>query len=148
MTKKTRPPHAEAELSYYPEGEEPPKRLLEEGSLWIMVAAPTVWAAHFLLCYWVAAVWCAKVTEGPGPLDTVRIVIAALTLAALALIALLAWHAVRGYGGRLLINEELTEDTEKERARFLGHATLLLCSLSTVAILYSALPALVFDTCF
>ena len=131
-----------------PAGEDPPKRLLEEGSLWIMVAAPTVWAAHFLLCYWVAAVWCAKVVDGIGPLGTVRWTIAALTAAALALIAFLAWHAVRRYDGKLLIREELTEDTEAERTRFLGHATLLLSELSAVAIVLDVLPAVVFDTCF
>ena len=144
MTEK----HPEEGVSHYPPGEEPPKRLLEEGSLWIMVAAPTVWAAHFLLCYWVAAVWCAKVTEGPGPLGPVRLTVAGLTVAALGLIGLLAWHAVRRYHGVLLIHEQLTEDTERERTRFLGHATLLLASLSAVAVVFDAMPVLVFDTCF
>lgn len=131
-----------------PPGEDPPKRLLEEGSLWIMVAGPTVWAAHFLLSYWVAAVWCAKVVEGDGPLDGVRLTVAGLTVGALALIALLAWYAVRRYDGRLLVREELTEDTEAERTRFLGHSALLLCSLSAVAVIFDALPAVVFDSCF
>jgi hypothetical protein len=30
-------------------------------SLWLLVASPVIWAAHFLLCYGTAAVWCAKV---------------------------------------------------------------------------------------
>lgn len=141
-------PHPEKGLSHYPSGEDPPKRLLEEGSLWIMVAAPTVWAAHFLLCYWVAAVWCAKVVEGAGPLGTVRWTVAGLTAGALALIALLAWHAVRRYDEKLLIREELTEDTEEERTRFLDHSTLLLCLLSAIAVIFDALPAVVFETCF
>ena len=140
--------HPERSLSHYPPGEEPPKRLLAEGSLWIMVAAPIVWAAHFLLCYWVAAVWCAKVTDGQGPLGLVRLTVAGLTVLALALIAFLAWHAVRRYHGVLLIDEHLTEDTERGRTRFLGHATLLLASLSAVAVVFDAMPALVFDTCF
>lgn len=120
------------------------KRLIDDGSLWIMVAAPTVWAAHFLLCYWIAAVWCAKIG---GPLDEVRFWVLVLTAGALALVALLAWHAVRRYDGQLLIQEDLTKDTEEERERFLGHATLLLCSLSALAIVFDAVPALVFDQC-
>ncbi len=141
-------PHPEEGLSHYPAHEEPPKRLLEEGSLWIMVAAPTVWAAHFLLCYWAAAVWCAKIAEGVGPLGTVRWTIAGLTAGALALIAFLAWRAVRRYDGKLLIHRELAGASEEERTRFLGHSTLLLCSLSAVAVIFQALPAVVFDTCF
>ena len=144
MTKE----HPEKDLSHYPPGEEPPKRLLEEGSLWIMVAAPTVWAAHFLLCYWAAAVWCAKVTDGPGPLGPVRLTVAALTILALGLIGWLAWHAVRRYQGALLIDDQLTGDSEAERTRFLGHATLLLASLSAVAVVFDAMPVLVFETCF
>lgn len=127
--------------------DEPPKRLLEEGSLWIMIATPSVWAAHFLLSYWIASVWCAKVVDGTGALDTVRLWVLGLTVAALALIGLLARHAVRRYDGRLLIHEDMAEDTEAERTRFLGRATLLLCCLSAVAILFNSLPALVFDRC-
>ena len=141
-------PEDEHWRGHAPPGEEPPKRLLEEGSLWVMVAAPTVWAAHFLLSYWVAAVWCAKVTEGDGPLGVVRLTVAGLTAGALALIALLAWYAVRRYEGELFINKAITEDTERGRTRFLGHATLLLCCLSAVAVVFDALPAVVFETCF
>jgi hypothetical protein len=131
-----------------PEGVEPPKGLLEEGSLWVMIAAPTVWAAHFLVCYWVAAVWCAKVTEGAGPLGPVRWAVAILTVAALALIGALIHRARTRYEGRFLIDEDLTRSTEAERTRFLGHATLLLAGLSAVAVVIDALPVVVFDTCF
>lgn len=123
------------------------KRLIDEGSLWIMVAAPCVWAAHFLLSYWIAAVWCAKAGAEFASLDPVRPWILGLTVAAWVAIALLARHAVRRYGGQLLIDEDLTEDTEPERERFLGHATLLLAALSALAVLFDTIPALVFDRC-
>jgi hypothetical protein len=71
-----------------------------------------------------------------------------LTVAALALLAWIARHAVRRYEGRLLIQEHLTEPSEAERTRFLGHATLLLCSLSAVAIVFDAMPAVVFNSCY
>lgn len=121
--------------------------LFEEGSLWPVIAALSIWAGHFLLCYWVAAVWCAKYAVGEGSLLWVRIAIGLLTVAALGALAWLAWHAVHRYRGRLEIEDDLVEDSESERTRFLGHATLLLCSLSAVAIVFDVVPALVFATC-
>lgn len=120
--------------------------LLEEGSLWIMVAAPTVWGAHFLLSYWVAAVYCARVGED-GDFLIVRLAVGALTAVALALVGWLARHARRRYGGKLRISDDLVTDTEGERTRFLGHATLLLCTLSAVAILFDLMPVLFIGGC-
>lgn len=147
MTDSRQSGHPEAGLSYYPPGEEPPKRLLEEGSLWVMIAAPSVWAAHFLLSYWIAAIWCAKLAAPAGSLGPVRLAVAGLAVAALAALALLARHAVRRYRGKLFIRGEITEPSESGRARFLGHATLLLCALSAVAVLFDTVPAMVFETC-
>lgn len=124
-----------------------PRYLLDEGSLWIMVAAPSVWAAHFLLIYWVAAVWCAKIAGGAGPLGAAQPIIWGLTVAALLGIGLLARLAVRRYDGELMIEEDFTDDTDDHRKRFLGHATLLLCSLSAVGVLFDALPSVVFGAC-
>ncbi|SFP43226.1 hypothetical protein [Tranquillimonas alkanivorans] len=138
----------DAELSHTPPGEEPPKRLLEEGSVWIMIAAPCIWALHFLLSYWAAAVWCAKLADRYDPILPVRAGVAVLTLVALAVVAWLARYAVRRYQGRLLIQEDLTEHSEAERTRFLGHATLLLCALSAAAIIFDSMPILVFDSCY
>lgn len=129
-------------------GEEGPKHLLEEGSLWVMIAVPSIWAAHFLLCYWVAAIWCAKVPAADASADPMRLALLGLTAAALLLIGLIALHAIRRYRARLLTRDELTEDTEAERTRFLGNATLLLCCMSAVAVVFTAMPLLVFDRCF
>lgn len=128
-------------------GDEPPKHLLEQGSLWVMIAVPSVWAVHFLLCYWIAAVWCAKTAAGTSA-DGIRLGVGALTVLALAVIALLARHAVKRFNARLLTPKELTEDTEAERTRFLGNAALLLCSLSAIAVVFTATPVLVFDRCY
>ena len=37
-------------------------------SLWFLIAAPIMWAAHFLLCYLTAAIWCAKLAGPDGAL--------------------------------------------------------------------------------
>jgi hypothetical protein len=121
--------------------------LFEEGSLWVVIAAPTVWAAHFLVSYWGAAVWCARFAGEDDGLFWARMGILALTAAALGVEFWLGQHAWRRYGGRLRVDDELTRDTELERTRFMGHATLLLVGLSMIAILFDAMPALMFSTC-
>ena len=115
-------------------------------SLWLLVASPTTWAAHFLLCYLTAAVWCAKVAGPAGPLGTVRVLIAAYTVLALAGIGLVGWVGYRRhtYGTASTPHDF---DTPEDRHRFLGFATLLLSGLSAVAVAYVALTALFIGTC-
>ena len=36
-------------------------------SLWAMIVAPTIWAVHFLACYILAAIWCAKAGRAADP---------------------------------------------------------------------------------
>jgi hypothetical protein len=114
-------------------------------TLWTLIAPPTVWALHFLLCYVYAAVRCAK--AGPlQPLDDVRVVVAIATLVALGLVAAtgyIAWAQARLEGG----TPPHDESTREDRHRFLGAAKLLLAGLSFVAIVYTAIPAFMFPDC-
>lgn len=116
-------------------------------SLRAMVAAPTIWAVHFLLCYVVAAVYCAK-AGGPGAgLGPVRVWVALITLAALGGIAASGISAFR-HGGFASGNcTPHDADTIGDRRRFLSYATLLLSGLSCVATIYVALPVLFIATC-
>ncbi len=114
--------------------------------LWLILAAPTVWAAHFLLSYVTAAVWCAKLAGPEGSLDGARAAIAVYTLIAVAAIGVIA---ALGYRHR---PKETTPVPEGDSdgpgiARFLGAATLLLCALSLLATLYAALVALLIEAC-
>ena len=123
-------------------------------SLWLLTIAPTIWAAHLMLCYVTAAIWCAKFA-GPGAsLDGVRRAITWYTAAALIGIAVMGWEGFRrhsypstglGAGGIEATTHDL--DSPGDRHRFLGFATLLLSGLSAVAVLYAALAASFFDTC-
>jgi hypothetical protein len=115
-------------------------------SLWTLIAGPTVWATHFLLCYVVAAVYCAKAGGVDANLSGVRIAIAIFTLIALGLIAQAGWVAFRHWGFGVA-DPPHDDDTLIDRRRFLGYATLLLCGLSFVATVYVALPALVISSC-
>lgn len=117
----------------------------QKESLWLLVVSPALWAAHFLLCYITAAIWCAK-RGGDASLFGVRVAIAIYTLAALTGIA---WNGWGGYRRHRFGNGRLPHDFDspEDRHRFLGFATLLLAWLSGVAILYAALVAVFFWNC-
>jgi hypothetical protein len=117
-----------------------------DGSLWMLTIAPSIWAAHLLICYVTAAIWCAKVVSFAGPLDGVRSAIMWYTAVALAGIGVVGWAGFRRHRhGTEATTHDL--DTAEDRHRFLGFATLLLSGLSAVGVLYAALAATYFETC-
>ncbi|MBV0892305.1 hypothetical protein KTN05_10625 [Paracoccus sp. Z118] len=118
--------------------------MIDKGSVWVLAAPLTVWAGHFLLSYWVGAVWCAK---GWGPLVDTRIVMVVLTLSALLAVSLLARIARQRYRGVLVVDEAIDDPTENGRTRFMGHVALMLSVLAAVAIVMTFLPTLVFERC-
>lgn len=98
-----------------------------------MTGAPLVWAAHFVLLYAVAGTACQKLA-GPEAMAMVKWVTASATLLALAAIGWVAWYsAVRLQG-------EVT-------GRFMARVTLMLAALSAVAVIFSALPAILSASC-
>lgn len=113
-------------------------------NFWMLVVAPLIWAAHFLLSYVTAAIWCAKVG---GSLGEVRTAIAVFTAVALAGIGFVGW---RGYRRHRLDSAAVPHDTDspKDRHLFMGFATLLLSGLSAVATIYVALTALFVESCY
>ncbi len=115
-------------------------------SLWLLTASPVIWAAHFLLCYATAAVWCAKVAGLGGPLDSARLAIVVYTALALTAIGVIGWIGYRrhSFGQANLPHDD---DTPEDRHRFLGFATLLLSALSAVAVIYAALIIFFFRSC-
>lgn len=115
----------------------------ETPNLWTLLTPPTVWAAHFLFCYVASAIVCAK---APGMLGTLRLSIAAATVLALALILAAGMQAHRhwGFGSDMPPHNEPTDEDQR---RFLGLATLLLCALSAVSVVFGALPALFISAC-
>lgn len=118
----------------------------QKESLWLLIVSPTIWAAHFLMSYITAAIWCAKVAGLGGSLGEVRVAIAAYT--ALALIGIgiaggLGFH--RHNLGTATAPHDF--DTPEDRHRFLGFATLLLSVLSAVAVVYVALTVVFIERC-
>jgi hypothetical protein len=118
----------------------------ENQSLFFLAASPVIWAAHFLLSYITAAVWCAKVVGPGGSLSGVRLAVAAYTTLALGGIGVIGWRAWRRhrYGTATVPHDY---DSPEDRHRFLGFSALLLSSLSAVAVLYAALAAVFIGSC-
>jgi hypothetical protein len=124
----------------------PSTQFWHERGLWLLTAGPAIWAAHFVLCYAGAAVWCAKwapvATLGP-----VWYLIVALTGVALLGILALGWNAYLRWQYAGAPDPPHDAATLEDRRRFLGFAALLLCGLSFVATIYTALAALLAASC-
>lgn len=116
------------------------------GGLWMLTLSPVIWAAHLMAAYGLASIWCAKVAGPGGSLSTVRVVVAALTGLALVGIAIVARAGYREQR-RGTLNAPHDRDTDEDRQRFLGLATLLLSGLSAVAVLFASLAALFIERC-
>jgi Kef-type K+ transport system membrane component KefB len=115
-------------------------------TLWTLFTAPVVWAAHFLVCYVGAAIYCAKPELVGLSFSAVRAGIAAATVIALSLIALSAWLAWRQWG--FGTDDPPHDDpTRRDRTLFQGFATLLLSGLSFIAVIFTAMPALFLTEC-
>ena len=115
-------------------------------SLWMLTISPAIWAAHFMLCYVTAAVWCAKQPTALAPLEGVRLAVITYTAAALAGIAFIGWlgHRAHRLNGEPPPHDE---DTPEDRHRFMGFATVLLSGLSAVAVIYAGIVAFFVETC-
>lgn len=119
-----------------------------------LIAAPTAWAAHFLVSYVVAATACAKTmadarvfTGAAWPdLTPARIAIGVATLVALGVIALATRQAL-GHWRDGDAEPPYDDATRDDRQQFLGYATLLLCGLSAVGVVFVALPAVFIGDC-
>jgi hypothetical protein len=115
-------------------------------SLWWLAAPPLIWLAHLVASYATAAVYCAMSGIRSTPLTTVRVAIVVYSVVALAGIAAIGIRGLR----RHRFDSATTAhdfDTPQARYRFLGFATLLLSSMSAVAVVFVALPAAFLETC-
>lgn len=114
--------------------------------LWLLAASPALWALHFMLCYITAAIWCGMIAGPFASLSAARVAIAAYTVVALVAIGIIG---AIGFRRHRLGSAELPhdDDTPEDRHRFLGFSTFLLSGLSAVAVIYSALAAVIITTC-
>ncbi len=116
------------------------------GGLWMLVAGPVVWALHFLLSYITVAIHCAKVANYDASLGgaaTALWIYTALALLVIVAFGLTGWRRHRHAES----SPPHDAPTPADRHRFLGLATLLLCALSFVAVVYAAFAITVIGTC-
>ena len=114
--------------------------------LWLMIVSPAIWAAHFMLCYLTAAIWCAKFAARDASLGPVRWAILGYTVVALIGIGINGRSGLRRhrFGTESLPHDF---DTPGDRHRFLGFATVLLSALSAVATVFAAFVVIFFEDC-
>ncbi len=111
-------------------------------TLWTLIVPPSVWAVHFLFCYLWAAVSCAKLGELPR--FTTAFVIGTIVAEAIILASgWIAWVQTRTPGDPAPHDQ----GTDIDRLRFLAVSTLLLAGLSFVAVIFTAVPALMLTDC-
>ena len=111
-------------------------RLASRSSLMVVSFGPIVWGIHFLWIYSLVGLVCARYPQTTG---AIWLGIGIGTAAALVAAALPIAFARRDR------SEE--GQPEADRRRFMARATLFLCLLSLVGILWDALPILLTQPC-
>jgi hypothetical protein len=116
-------------------------------SILLLTLGPLIWAAHLLLSYGTASIWCGKIVGIGGSLGAVRGAIIVYTLAGLAATSVIAWMGYRRHrtGAASLPHDD---DSPEDRSRFIGYATFLLACLSFAAIAFAGSVALFFWRCY
>lgn len=120
------------------------QNLLNRNSLLSLVAAPIVWAAHFLLSYVIVSLACAAgLTESwVAGITAIQASIGALTLVA---IALLVWSGIVNHDKWR--RAPRSASAGDDMSRFFALASVLLCGLSAVAVIWVAFPAFILPSC-
>jgi hypothetical protein len=113
--------------------------------LWVPVAAPIIWATHFLCCYVAAALWCGRFASTGGTGGLVVLISAFTVIASIAITALFL-RGLKRHAHQLPI-ESNDDDSPEDRRHFLAFTTMLLAGLSLVATLFVGVAAVAVDLC-
>ena len=119
------------------------------GRLWFgFLAGPTVWATQEMVAAAITGWTCADAELAWGPLSGggVRVLLALITLVAIAVVVLGLIVAWRGWN-EIRNGSRGTEATSSNTAGFMCVAGLLVGSLSLVGLLYTAVPLFFVESC-
>ena len=112
----------------------------EAASLLRITLGPLVWAIHFVICYGLSAVWCAKLAE--ASIDPLRVGIGGMTVLALAVIGWLGWRSWVQWDFLDDFDREHGGGFAEDRHEFLGTG-LAVCALAGLpgasAVIFSGL---------
>lgn len=113
--------------------------------LWWIVAAPSIWAIHFLACYVTAAIWCEKYASD-GRMSTLWIVIGGYTSIAVPAIIAVGIVSFRNFRrGDPPFPYDFDDPTD--RTHFLGFTAFLLSGLSLIATAFTVLVFVLVRSC-
>lgn len=105
-----------------------------------------VWALHFVAVYSLQGLACAEGWQRLrlAGIEATTIVMAWLTLAALALVA---WLAMRAWRTARAAGSIVMRTPADERRGFIARTTVLSSLIAAVAVLFTGLPLLMLRTC-
>ncbi|EAQ01135.1 hypothetical protein OB2597_14294 [Pseudooceanicola batsensis HTCC2597] len=115
----------------------------EEASLLKITLGPLIWAAHFVVCYGLVAVTCAKGWD----IGAVRIGLGGLSALALAGVLWVGWAAWRQWGVTTTGDRVNRLGSAEDRHHFLGHAAFLLSIISLIGVVFVSLPLVLIGGC-
>lgn len=129
-----------------------PERLERSDSLWVAVAAPIIWSAHFTLVYVTVAFACGRFGSRGAAL-----LLVAYTAAAVAGIGYFfahGWHRYVSLGGGRRVAPDASRlmraydaDSADDRQRFMAFTTMLLAGLSLIGTAYATLALMLVEGC-
>ncbi|MBV7410734.1 hypothetical protein [Maritimibacter sp. DP1N21-5] len=115
----------------------------EKASLFRITLAPLIWAAHFVACYGLVAVTCAKGWD----IEAVRVGLLVFSLAALGGILWIGRAAWRRWNVSETGDFVNRGGRAEDRHHFLGHAAFLLSIISGIGVVFVSLPLVLIGGC-
>ena len=128
--------------------ESPQKEELEEfaeerASLLKITMGPLIWAAHFVICYGLVAVTCAKGWD----IALVRTGLLVFSLGSLAAIGFVGWNSWRQWNPWETGDYVNRMGRAEDRHHFLGHAAFLLSVIAFLGVVLVTLPLVMLEGC-
>jgi hypothetical protein len=115
----------------------------ERSSLLKITLGPMIWAAHFVVCYGLVAVTCAKGWD----IETARQGLLLFSVAALASIGWVCRTSWRQWNPRETGDFVNHKGRAEDRHHFLGHAAFLLSIIALIGVVFVSLPLLMVEGC-
>lgn len=115
----------------------------EQASLFRITLAPVIWAAHFVVCYGLVAVTCAKGWD----IVAVRQGLIVASLGALCAIGLLGRASWRQWNLAKTGDRVNRRGAAEDRHHFLGHAAFLLSIISAIGVTFVSMPLVLIGGC-
>jgi hypothetical protein len=115
----------------------------ERASLLKITLSPVIWALHFVICYGLVAVTCAKGWD----IGAVRTGLMVFSVAALAAILWAGWGSWRQWNPRETGDFVNRRGRAEDRHHFLGHAAFLLSIISFLGVIFVSLPLALLGDC-